>query len=41
MSKNKVVIGENFCFSFKGGSIGTKRDARQYFDSYKHSRVTR
>ena len=37
MSKNKVVIGENFCFSFKSGSIGTKRDARQYFDSHKHT----
>ena len=30
MSKNKVVIGEKFCFSFKSGNIGTKRDARQY-----------
>ena len=37
MSKNKVVIGEKFCFSFKSGSIGTKKDARQYFDSQKHT----
>ncbi|MGN0283806.1 MAG: PIN-like domain-containing protein [Segatella copri] len=37
MSKNKVVIGENFCFSFKSGSIGTKKEARKYFDSHKNT----
>lgn len=37
MSKNKVVIGENFCFSFKSGSIGTKKEARQYFDNHKNT----
>ena len=36
MSKNKVVIGENFCFSFKSGNIGTKKEARLYFDSHKN-----
>ena len=37
MSKNKVVIGEKFCFSFKSGSIGTKKEARQYFDNHKNT----
>ena len=37
MSKSKVVIGENFCFSFKSGNIGTKKEARQYFDSHKNT----
>lgn len=36
MSKNKVVIGENFCFSFKSGNIRTKKEARLYFDSHKN-----
>ena len=37
MSKNKVVIGEDFCFSFKNGGIGTKKEARKYFDSHKNT----
>ena len=38
MSKNKkVTIGENFCFSFKSGNIGTKKNARQYYDSHKNA----
>ena len=32
-----MVIGENFCFSFKSGNIGTKKEARQYFDSHKNT----
>lgn len=37
MSKNKVLIGETFCFSFKSGSIATKKEARQYFDNHKNT----
>lgn len=37
MSKSKVVIGEKFCFSFKSGNIGIKKEARQYFDSHKNT----
>lgn len=37
MSKSKVVIGENFCFSFKSGNIGTKKEARRYYDSHKNA----
>lgn len=33
----KVTIGENFCFSFKSGNIGTKKNARQYYDSHKNA----
>ena len=37
MSNNKkVVIGENFCFSFKSGNVGIKKNARLYYDSHKN-----
>lgn len=32
-----MVIGEKFCFSFKSGNIGIKKEARQYFDSHKNT----
>lgn len=37
MSNNKkVVIGENFCFSFKSGNIGIKNNARLHYDNHKN-----
>ena len=37
MSNNKkVVIEENFCFSFKSGNVGIKKNARLYYDSHKN-----
>lgn len=37
MSNKTVTIGENFCFSFKSGNIGRKKEARQYYDNHKNT----
>ena len=38
MSKKRIVINENFCFSFKSGNIGTKKEARKYFENHKNEK---
>ena len=37
MAKNKkrITIGEDFCFSFRSGNIGTRVEARKFFDKNK------
>ena len=35
-NKKDIVIGENFCFSFKSGNIRVKKNARQHYDSHKN-----
>lgn len=37
MAKNKkqIAIGEDFCFSFRSGNIGTRVEARNFFDEHK------
>lgn len=35
-NKKDIVIGENFCFSFKSGNIRIKKNARQHYDSHKN-----
>lgn len=39
MAKNKKqqkIIGEEFCFSFRSGNIGTSVTARKFFDDHKN-----